>query len=180
MLMNLPNLLSTARILLVPLMILLAAQPGNPAWYAAMVVFMAACITDYLDGQIARNRKLITDLGRFLDPLADKLLVLSALILLTVHGLNPLFLTVTVLARELAVDGLRMVAASQGKVIAAGYLGKVKTFSQMLYIILCFATAGSGLPVWLSTVCVLWILVITLWSGIDYFLRNRSVLTAGK
>ncbi len=175
--MNLPNKLSLLRVMLVPVMVILMLLPGSAAWYSALAVFLLACLTDYLDGQIARSQGLITDLGKFLDPLADKLLLLSSLIMFTALSLCPTYLTIAVLARELAVDGLRMLAASKGQVIAAGKLGKIKTVSQMILVILFFVFRRPVPADPFMTVGAIWVLVITLLSGIDYFKNNLSLFS---
>ena len=174
--MNLPNRLTISRVLLIPVMVVLLYLPGTGYAIAAGCVFALASLTDWLDGRIARKRHIETDFGRFLDPVADKLLVLSAMVMLVWLKLLPAFVLVIVLARELSVDGLRMVAVGKGKVIAAGWLGKIKTTSQMLLLLwLLF----SRIPVaehWLGIVLTAWVVVITLWSGVDYFVKNRDVM----
>ena len=180
--MNLPNKLSLIRIGSVPFITLLLVF-DNVAWtgYVALFWFIFAAITDFVDGHIARKYNLVTNFGKFIDPVADKLLVLSALVMLSWHSLLPAWIVVIVLFRELAVDGLRLVAVEQGKVIAAGKLGKIKTTIQMVLIIaslvyyvhfpLLHYLAG-----WLLIPSQIAMVGITLWSGIDYFLRNKEVL----
>ena len=135
--MNLPNKLSILRVCCIPLLVLLMYL--TPAWchWAALAVFLFASWTDYLDGHIARKQKIITDFGKFIDPVADKLLVLSTLIMLIYRGFMPAWAVVVILTRELCVDGLRLIAVTKGKVIAAGPLGKIKTVLQMFMIIIC-------------------------------------------
>lgn len=177
--MNLPNKITIARTLLIlPLVILLHMGEGWCRW-AALGVFIIAAVTDFLDGHIARKYHLVTNFGKFLDPVADKLLVLSSMVCLCGLGEFPAWLCVLVLFRELAVDGLRLVASQQGIVIAAGPLGKLKTNVQLITAGWCISGLSKllsfgGLVNW-----VLWILtaVMTLWSGIDYFVRNRSLLS---
>ena len=190
--MNTPNKLSLLRVALIPVMVLLMYLPGWPMVLLSTAVFGAAAYTDYLDGHIARRDGLVTDFGKFIDPVADKLLNLSAMIMLTRSGLLPHFAVIVILARELAVDGLRMVAVGQGRVIAAGKLGKIKTVSQMVMIIfLMLAGRLTGLlPESLAVVGTLvsalgwvmtaWVLVITVWSGVDYFTRNFDVIRNAK
>ena len=174
--MNLPNKLSLLRVALVPVMVGLCYLPGRTGAWSAGAVFALASFTDYLDGHLARSRNLITDFGKFIDPLADKLLVLSAMIMLVHTGQLPAFVPVIVLARELAVDGLRMMAAGKGQVIAAGKLGKLKTVSQMALILLLFFTQWQAGSNWFTVLLCAWVAVITLWSGVDYFRRNLAVL----
>ena len=180
--MNLPNKLSLIRIASVPVITLLLVL-DNLMWtrYAALFLFIFAAITDFVDGHIARKYNLVTNFGKFIDPVADKLLVLSTMIMISWHGILPAWLVVAVLFRELAVDGLRLVAVEQGRVIAAGKLGKIKTTVQMVLIIahlvyyvhfpLLHILAG-----WLLVPSQLAVLVMTLWSGVDYFIRNKEVL----
>ena len=175
--MNLPNKLSLTRMALIPVMVVLLL-PGTLLWnLLAAAVYGAAAFTDFLDGHIARKQHIITDLGKFLDPVADKLLNLSALVMLSAQGLCPAWLVVLILARELCVDGLRMVASGKGKVIAAGPLGKIKTVSQIVLILwlMIFRLPVGGF--WLSTLCALWVAGITLWSGADYLWKGRAFLT---
>ena len=190
--MNTPNKLSLLRVMLIPVMVLLMYLPGWPMVLLSTAVFGAAAYTDYLDGHIARRDGLVTDFGKFIDPVADKLLNLSAMIMLTLSGVMPHFVVIAVLARELAVDGLRMVAVGQGRVIAAGKLGKIKTVSQMVLIIFLMLIARLmpllpegfavlQLPVqiisWLG--CA-WVAIITVWSGVDYFVRNFDCIRNAK
>ena len=173
--MNWPNRLSIIRILCVPLLVLLMMLPPPWSQTAAAAVFCIASLTDFLDGYLARKYHLITDFGKFIDPVADKLLVLSVFILLTEKGLFPGWAAVLILARELSIDGLRLVAMTRQKVIAAGHLGKIKTFSQMLLILLLILTRQPAFSAWYTAVPTAWVLVITLWSAVDYFRNNLSV-----
>ena len=190
--MNTPNKLSLLRVALIPVLVLCMYQPG---WFFILLsaaVFGAAAYTDYLDGHIARRDHIVTDFGKFIDPVADKLLNLSAMIMLTHCGLLPHWAVIVILARELAVDGLRMVAVGQGRLIAAGKLGKIKTVSQIV-LVLCLMIAGrmapilfGGVPVLLTIVDVigwiitLWVVAITIWSGVDYFQKNFDVIRNAK
>ena len=172
--MNLPNKLSVTRALLIPVMVVLMYFDSRVCMILAAAVFGAAAYTDYLDGHIARKQHLVTDFGKFIDPVADKLLNLSAMVMLTRSGLLPHWLVILILARELCVDGLRMVAVGQGKVIAAGMLGKIKTVSQIVLVLWLLLT---GLPVsgnFFSGLIAAWVAFITLWSGVDYFVKNKN------
>lgn len=175
--MNLPNRLSLARVLLIPVCVGLMYAAAPVFNWLALAVFLIASFTDFLDGHIARSRNLVTDFGKFIDPVADKLLVLSALIMLAAQGKIPAWMVIVVLARELSVDGLRMVASLTGKVIAAGRLGKIKTVTQMVTV--SFAIVDNwpfgAFPV--SGILSYAMVAITLWSGVDYFVKNRSVLS---
>ena len=175
--MNLPNKLSIARALCIPVIVVLLYFPEPPCRIAAGVLFILACLTDFLDGRIARKHNLVTDFGKFIDPVADKLLVLTTLIMLVHLRLMDAWIVIIVLCRELSVDGLRMVAVTKGKVIAAGPLGKWKTACQMVLISTMILF---NLPVWqfwpVSVLaCVM--VALTLVSAVDYFVRNASVLS---
>lgn len=174
--MNLPNKLSLLRVALIPVMVALM-YPNTPVCNGlAAAVFALAALTDFLDGHIARKNHIVTDFGKFVDPVADKLLVLSALIMLIQQGLMPAWVTVVILARELCVDGLRMVAVTHGQVIAAGKLGKIKTVSQIVLILWLMIARQPVMRSWISGLGTLWVLAITLWSGVDYFVRNGACL----
>ena len=171
--MNLPNKLTLLRVILVPfflLFLLVDAIPYHGLW--ALIVFAAASVTDALDGHIARSRNLITDFGKFLDPVADKVLVFAALIAFIELGLASSVAVVIMMAREFLVSSMRMVAASKGKVIAAGKSGKVKTASTMACIILMLLP----IPETLNLVCWVVILATTVYSGIEYFIKNKHVI----
>lgn len=193
--MNLPNKLTLARILLVPVFMVFASlsQYGtsnfNSSWYlVAGVVFALASFTDFLDGHLARKWHMVTDFGKFADPLADKLLTTVAFLYMMRDGIcSPIVLAI-ILAREFAVSGLRMVAAGakDGKVIAANMWGKVKTVLQMLTIIFYyFAAALSGpsdpLVVGMISMVLCWLVaLVTALSGIKYLWDNRSFINTAK
>ena len=190
--MNTPNKLSLLRVALIPVLVLCMYLPGWPMILVSAAVFGAAAYTDYLDGHIARRDNIVTDFGKFIDPVADKLLNLSAMIMLTYCGLLPQWAVIVILARELAVDGLRMVAVGQGRVIAAGKLGKIKTVSQSV-LVLFLMIAGrlapvvfGGVPVVVTIVNVIgwlmtaWVVAITVWSGVDYFAKNFDCIRNAK
>ena len=170
--MNLPNKLTLLRIVLILpfLLVLYLEVPG--ASYIALAIFIIASLTDMLDGKIARKYNLITDFGKFADPLADKMLVTAAMIWFVECGQMPGWALLIVILREFAVSGLRMVASDKGRVIAAGWSGKVKTASTMVCVVLMFLP----IPPWLNTACIAVIVVTTIWSGVEYFARNRDVM----
>ena len=170
--MNLPNKLTVLRIVLILpfLLVLYLDVPG--ASYIALAIFIIASLTDLLDGKIARSRNLVTDFGKFADPLADKMLVVAAMLWFMENGQMPGWALLIVILREFAVSGLRMVASDQGRVIAAGWSGKVKTASTMVCIVLMFLP----IPDLVNTLCVAVIVVTTLWSGVEYFVKNRDCL----
>ena len=171
--MNLPNKLTVLRIILI-LPFLLVLYLGLPfANLIALAIFIIASLTDLMDGKIARSRGLVTDFGKFADPLADKMLVTAAMLWFVECGQMPGWALFIVILREFAVSGLRMVASDKGRVIAAGMSGKVKTASTMVCIILMFLPIGRVL----NTLCVVVIVVTTIWSGVEYFAKNRDCLT---
>ena len=193
--MNLPNKLTLMRIVLVPVFMVFAGlgQIGTPAcnrmfYLVAAIVFTVASFTDYLDGHLARKWNIVTDFGKFADPLADKLLTTTAFLYMMHDGVCSPVVLVIILAREFAVSGLRMVAASApgGKVIAANMWGKVKTVLQMLVIILyyvlaAFAPADAIGVVSLVSMGLCWLVAaVTLISGAKYLWDNRSFINTAK
>lgn len=174
--MNLPNKLTIFRVILVPVFMAILLLGWSK--YLALAIFAAACLTDFLDGYIARKYKLVTDFGKFMDPLADKLLVTSAMLIFVQWGQLPSWLVMVVIAREFAVSGLRMVAASKGTVMAAGISGKFKTLATMVCIILLLTPlADKGTGFWgTNNICGIIILLTTVYSGVEYFLKNGKVL----
>ena len=178
--MNLPNKLTVARVLIIPFFVLfLLVGNGQGAWkWLALILFIAASVTDFLDGQIARRYHLVTNFGKFMDPLADKLLVCSALICLTDLGSIPSWIVIIIIAREFVITGFRTVAADSGIVIAASMWGKFKTTSQMLMIICMIMDLGGFMHV--LTQILMWVaLALTLISMVDYIFKNYRVLTQG-
>ena len=175
--MNLPNKLSVARVLCIPAIVTLLHFPEPACRIAAAVLFIIGCLTDFLDGRIARKRNLVTDFGKFIDPVADKLLVLTTLVMLVRAGLMEAWVLVLILCRELAVDGLRMVAVGQGKVIAAGPWGKWKTTFQMITVIVILLTDQPCFGTWYTAVLTGISAALTVWSAVDYFVKNRSVFS---
>ena len=174
--MTLPNKLSIARAVCIPVIVVLLYLQDPDCRIAAGIVFILACITDFLDGRIARSRNLVTDFGKFIDPVADKLLVLTTMIMLIHLQLMPAWVVIIVICRELSVDGLRMVAVTQGKVIAAGPLGKWKTACQMVLISVMLILNLSFWSSWPVMVLTGIMVLLTVVSAVDYFIRNRSVL----
>lgn len=173
--MNLPNKLTIFRVILIPFFLVFLLVPGIPAdnWIA-LGIFIVASLTDLLDGKIARKYNLVTNFGKFMDPLADKLLVCSALICLTGLGRIPSYMVVIIIAREFTISGFRLIAADNGVVIAASYWGKFKTTFQMIMICLMIANI-EALSV--LTTIVMWVaLVLTVVSLVDYLMKNKDVL----
>ncbi len=190
--MNLANKLTLMRVLLVPLFVvfmMVDAIPMNYLW--ALVVFAVASITDLFDGKIARKYNMITDFGKFLDPLADKILVTAALVCMVELKMTYAWIVVIILVREFAVSGVRLIAAGSEKkvVIAAGWLGKVKTAVTMvaivavllMHIVLGFGWIGEGFPVQLiSDILMIASAVLTLWSGVQYLWDYREFIDPTK
>ncbi|MCI8268335.1 MAG: CDP-diacylglycerol--glycerol-3-phosphate 3-phosphatidyltransferase [Lachnospiraceae bacterium] len=179
--MNLPNKLTVLRVVLIPFFVLSLMMFGGTVSllrYLAAAIFIVASLTDMLDGKIARKYNLVTNFGKFMDPLADKLLVCSALICLVELGQLPAWMVILIVSREFIISGFRLVAAEQGIVIAASYWGKFKTTFQMIAVILMIV----NLPVlWLLTEACTWIaLILTIVSLADYIMKNHKVLTEGR
>ena len=174
--MNTANKLTMLRVVMIPafLLVLYLQVPGANYW--ALAIFVAASLTDTLDGYIARHYNQTTDFGKFMDPLADKCLVTAAMLWFVEIGQMPGWALLVVIIREFAVSGLRMIAADQGRVIAAGWSGKVKTASTMVCIVLML------LPIepWLNSICVAVIVLTTIYSGVEYFLKNADAISGMK
>lgn len=177
--MNLPNKLTVLRVIMIPFFVLfmLTDFAGAASKYIALAIFCVASFTDFLDGYLARRDNLVTNFGKFMDPLADKLLVCSALICLIPQGKLETWIVLVIIAREFIISGFRLVASDNGIVIAASYWGKFKTVSHMSMIILLIL----DLPfLWIVTEIVKWIaVVLTIVSLVDYVLKNKQVLTQG-
>ena len=174
--MNLPNKLTILRILLVPFIILCFYLPPSWGMWVAVVLFIVAAATDTVDGRYARSHNMVTDFGKFMDPIADKLLVNSVLVMLTAQGKVPPVVTILFIAREFVISGLRLVAAGKGVILAAGNLGKIKTTLQD--IALPFLMVGdSWKPLRVIGVILLYAsLIMSVWSGWDYVYKNRALI----
>ncbi len=178
--MNLPNKLTLLRIIMIPLFVILLLLEGGQNQYlriAALIVFCLASFTDFLDGQIARKQNLVTDFGKFMDPLADKLLVCSALICLIELNQLPAWYVIVIIAREFIISGFRLVAADKGIVIAASWWGKFKTTFQMLTVILLIIDIPALRLI--TTIIAGIALVLTIVSLVDYMIKNIRVITEG-
>lgn len=173
-LLNTPNILTIIRMIFVPVFIVLLLYVSR---IAACVVFVVASLTDWLDGYLARKNNEITNFGKFMDPLADKMLVTSALVCFVGLGWMPAWVAMIVIGRDLAVDGLRMVAASRNIVMAAGWSGKVKTAVTMVLILvmLVFGEAGVGILT-INNISALIIVALNIISMVDYFMKNGKVI----
>ena len=176
--MNLPNKLTILRVIMIPFFVVFMYLDFAAAKWIALGIFIAAAITDTLDGQIARRCNLVTTFGKFMDPLADKLLVCSAMIALVDQGRIPAWIVIIIIAREFIISGFRLVASDNGIVIAANYWGKFKTTFQMIGVVLLIFNIPA-----LSTLTtiIVWIaLALTVISLVDYIVKNAGVLTEGK
>lgn len=179
--MNLPNKLTVLRVILIPFFVLALLAAGGRIQmlrYLAAAIFIVASLTDMLDGKIARKYNLVTNFGKFMDPLADKLLVCSALICLVELRQLPAWMVIIIVSREFIISGFRLVAAEQGIVIAASYWGKFKTTFQMIAVILMIVNLS--VLYWLTVACTWIALILTVISLVDYIAKNHKVLTEGR
>lgn len=180
--MNLPNKLTVLRIFMIPIFMVIVLAPLNWGEVSVLgssievtqlvgaIIFALASITDWLDGKIARARGLVTNFGKFADPLADKMLVVTAFIVLVGQGIVPSWVVAIIICRELAVTGLRLLLVGDGEVMAAAMPGKIKTATQMVAIILLFL---NNFP--FATIMLYVCLFFTIYSGVDYFIKNKDV-----
>lgn len=178
--MNLPNKLTVLRVVMVPFFVffMLTDVGGEANKWISLVLFCVASFTDFLDGQIARKENLVTNFGKFMDPLADKLLVCSAMICLIEMGKLSAWIVIIIIAREFIISGFRLVASDSGIVIAASYWGKFKTVFQMAMIIALILDFGGAFDV--VELILIWVSVaLTIISLIDYIVKNKQVLTQG-
>ncbi|MCD7917731.1 MAG: CDP-diacylglycerol--glycerol-3-phosphate 3-phosphatidyltransferase [Clostridiales bacterium] len=171
--MNLANKITMARVCLIPVFVIFCYWEFPYHRLAALAVFIIASISDYIDGRLARSRDMVTDFGKFMDPIADKMLTMSALCMFVGWGRTPAWVLLLILSREFAVSALRLIAVDEGKVIAAAWSGKVKTASTMVCIILMLAVTESTV---LDFLCNLVMLVTTVYSGVEYFVKNKEVM----
>ena len=192
--MNLPNKLTVFRMLLIPVfMVVLAFNPDWGTWsvlgtqlpvshFVAAIIFIVASLTDFLDGQIARRENLVTNFGKFADPLADKLIVMTALIFFVQFQWVAAWMVAIIVIRELSITGLRtLIVENNGKVLAAAMPGKIKTFSQMIAIIffLLHNVGFAAINVPFAQIMIWIALIATVYSGVDYFYKNRQVFSDG-
>jgi len=186
--MNLPNKITISRIFLIPIFVIIMLVPFS--WgeisllgatmpvthFVGALIFIIASTTDWIDGHIARKYNLVTNMGKFLDPLADKLLVSAALIVLVELQIAPSWIVIIIISREFAVTGLRLVLAGEGEVVAANMLGKIKTWTQIIAIsVLLLHNILFELVSIPFDMIALWVaLFFTVWSGLDYFMKNKE------
>lgn len=179
--MNLPNKLTLLRVVLVPVFMAFMTIDALWAHIAGLAVFCVASLTDMLDGQIARKRKLVTTFGKFADPLADKMLTTAAFLIFMYKGIIDPWPVFIILAREFAVSGIRLVAAAEGEVIAASFWGKIKTVTQMLSIIagillMCIIAIPENVSNTITCLLVWLSVIFTIVSGAEYIIKNRKLL----
>ena len=170
--LNTANKLTMLRIVLIPVFLAVLYIGFQGSNYAAMAVFIIAGLTDIADGYIARSLRQVTDFGSFMDPLADKILVFSAMLWFVELGVLPAWMVLIVIVRDFSVTALRLLASRNGRVIAADLSGKIKTVVTMICMIVLFLP----LRQWMIEVCIAAVTVTTLASGIEYFIRNRDIL----
>ena len=175
--MNLPNKLTIARVIMIPFfLVFLMTDFFEAARYVALAIFIIASLTDMLDGKIARKYNLVTNFGKFMDPLADKLLVCSAMIAFTGMGIMPAWIVIIIIAREFIISGFRLIAAEKNVVIAAGMSGKIKTTVQMIMCCLLIARLPFNCMRYVEQVFIYAALVLTVYSLIVYLVQNKDVL----
>lgn len=178
--MNLPNKITIFRVCMIPLFLITLLVQGIPyGKYIALTIFILACLSDALDGHLARKYQLITNFGKFMDPLADKLLVCSALICFIELELIPAWVVIVIISREFIISGFRLVASDNNVVIAASYWGKFKTTAQMILCILLILNWDLTVFHVLEQIFIYLSLFLTVVSLIDYIIKNRKVLTEG-
>lgn len=175
--MTTANKLTMLRVAMIPVLLIVLYSGFDFSGFVALAVFAAACITDFIDGYIARHYNQITNFGKFMDPLADKVLVVAAMCYFVESGQMPGWALAVVLLREFAVSGMRMVAVEQGRVIAAAWSGKVKTASTMVCLCIMMlltelSFTGARL---INSICIAVIVITTVYSGVEYFAKNRDV-----
>lgn len=176
--MNTPNKLTILRVIMIPFFVVCMLIPfgeGVSKW-VALALFVIASLTDWLDGYLARRDHLVTNFGKFMDPLADKLLVSSAMICMVELGRLPAWIIIIIIGREFIISGFRLVASDNGIVIAAGWWGKVKTATQMIMIIVMIADLGGIFSV-IEQILIYASLILTIISLVDYLIKNKNVLS---
>ena len=185
--MNLPNKITLFRVILIPFFLVFLLVPGIPAGsWIALGIFIIASLSDMVDGKIARKYDLVTDFGKFMDPLADKLLVCSAMIALIELGRIPAWVVIIIIAREFTISGFRLIASDNGVVIAASMWGKVKTTVQMVMVIMLIANLGTYFPgaagviTIIEYVLIYAVMLLTVISLIDYIVKNKVVIKTYK
>lgn len=176
--MNLPNKITLFRVFMIPIFLIFMLIPDIPyGKYIAAFVFVIAALSDFFDGYIARKRKLVTNFGKFMDPLADKLLVCSALICFVELKLLPAWIVIIIIAREFIISGFRLIASDNGVVIAASWWGKIKTNVQMIMSVMLIINFDTPVMNILEQIVIYLAVILTVVSLIDYMLKNKNVLS---
>jgi len=181
--MTTANKITMLRVLMIPLFMIAVLMREDYAQIVALIIFILASVTDSIDGYVARKYNQSTNFGKFMDPLADKLLVTAAILVFVERGQMPSWAAMIIIAREFAVTGLRLVAAAEGFVIAAAISGKIKT-AVSIVVICIMLTPFHGIPilgaVTVDVVCYILIIIVTIWSGVEYFVKNGKLLNTKK
>lgn len=182
--MNLPNKLTIVRVIMIPffvffLLVDLSEYIGNYGKYVATAIFIVASVTDWFDGYLARKNNLVTNFGKFMDPLADKLLVCSAMICLVELGNLEAWIVIVIISREFIISGFRLIASDNGVVIAASYWGKLKTVMQMVMIVALILNFENEYMQWLTSAVTYIAVALTIISLVDYIIKNRNVISEG-
>ncbi len=178
--MNLPNKITVFRVCMIPFFLIFMLVPGIPAGkYIAEAIFVVAAASDFLDGYLARKRHLVTDFGKFMDPLADKLLVCSAMICFVANGKMPAWIVIVIIAREFIISGFRLIAVENNIVIAANYWGKAKTVVQLFMCIFFIVDFGGAFFNTVEQILMYTAAALTVISLADYIYKNRAVLVNG-
>lgn len=176
--MNLPNKITTFRVIMIPIFLIFMLVPGIPYWnYIAAGIFIIASLSDFLDGYLARKNHLVTNFGKFMDPIADKLLVCSALICFVQLKLLPAWVVIIIIAREFIISGFRLIASDQGIVIAASWWAKIKTTVQMIMSILLIINLDNPVMNFVEQLIIWLAVILTIISLVDYLVKNRNVLS---
>lgn len=179
---NIPNYLTTLRVIMIPFFVffMLTDVAGAASKWISLAIFIVASLTDFLDGHLARKYNVVSNFGKFMDPLADKMLVSSAMICLTGQGRLAAWITIIIISREFIISGFRLIAADNGIVIAASYWGKFKTNFQMFMIIMLIINLGTHVAVLIENVLIIIATALTIISLVDYLVKNKQVLASEK
>lgn len=178
--MNLPNKLTLLRVVMIPFFVIfMLTDLGDAGKYIALAIFVLASMTDWLDGYLARKHNLVTNFGKFMDPLADKLLVCAAMICLVGMGRLASWIVIIIISREFIISGFRLVASDNGVVIAASYWGKFKTACQMIMIILLILDLNFSVYQRITLIVTYLAVILTVVSLIDYLVKNKNVISEG-
>ena len=177
---NIPNYLTILRVIMIPFFVffMVTDYAGDASKWISVALFIIASLTDFLDGHLARKHNIVSNFGKFMDPLADKMLVSSAMICLTEQGRLAAWIVIIIISREFIISGFRLIAADNGVVIAASYWGKCKTNFQMFMIIMLIINLGTPVAVMIENVLIVIATALTIISLIDYLAKNKQVLAS--